>query len=157
MLFGYGLGALIGITIGGRTADRYPRAILGFGFAGLLITSALLAFAAAHLVATIVLVFALGLIGFSTNPALNSRFMAIAPNAPTLAVSGNISAFNIGITAGPWLGGLALTAGYDYPAVPAIGAAVAAIALALWGWDLIIQTRQHRAHAPTLEPTGARG
>lgn len=90
------------------------------------------------------LTFLLGLLGFSTSPALNSRFMGIAPNAPTLAVSGNIAAFNVGITLGPWLGGLALTAGFDYPAIPAIGALVAGIALALWGMDVVLQVHQRR-------------
>lgn len=42
--------------------------------------------------------------------------------APTLASSLNVSAFNVGITAGPWLGGLALDAGAGYPVVAWIGA-----------------------------------
>ncbi|GAB33371.1 MFS transporter [Gordonia otitidis] len=148
VLFGYGLGALIGIAAGGRAADRIPRAILGIGFAGLLITSLLLALTAHRAEMVVALIFLLGLLGFSTNPALNSRFMTIAPKAPTLAVSGNISAFNVGITLGPWLGGLALDAGYDYPAIPAVGAAIAGIALLLWGWDLALQ--RHRLNSERL-------
>ncbi|WP_069811634.1 Cmx/CmrA family chloramphenicol efflux MFS transporter [Streptomyces sp. TP-A0874] len=155
VLFGYGLGALVGITIGGSTADRFPRAILGIGFAGLVITSLLLALGAEHTAATVVLVFALGLLGFSTNPALNSRFTAIAPNAPVLAVSGNISAFNVGIALGPWLGGLALASGHDYPAIPVMGAALAGAALLLWGWDLALQKRR-RPRDAQAEPALAR-
>lgn len=144
VLFGYGFGALIGIAIGGKAADRFPRAVLGIGFAGLLVASLLLSMLAHQTIATVVLVVAVGLLGFSTNPALNSRFLAIAPKAPTLAVSGNISAFNVGITLGPWIGGLVIAGGHGYPAIPAVGAVIAALALALWGWDLILQAKQRR-------------
>lgn len=153
VLFGYGLGALIGITIGGRTADRVPRATLGIGFTGLLVTSLLLAVTAQHTTPVVMLVFLLGLMGFVTNPALNSRFMSIAPNAPTLAVSGNISAFNVGITVGPWLGGLALASGYGYPAIPTLGAAIAGVALLLWGWDLVLQARHRNGDTHTVPQT----
>jgi DHA1 family chloramphenicol resistance protein-like MFS transporter len=141
VLLGYGIGALIGITLGGRTADRYPRAILGIGFAGLFAVSLALALTGTHPVATVVLVVVLGFVGFLTNPALNSRFAAIAPSAPTLAMSGNVAAFNVGITLGPWLGGIALSAGFGYPAIPAIGAAIATLALILWSIDLALQKR----------------
>ncbi|GAA1250684.1 MFS transporter [Prauserella halophila] len=161
VLFGYGLGALIGIAIGGKTADRYPRAILGIGFTGLLVTSLLLALTAHHAGVTVAGVMALGLLGFGTNPALNSRFMSIAPDAPTLAFSGNVSAFNVGITLGPWIGGLVLAAGHAYPAIPAVGAAVAGLALLLWAWDLVLRARARRRtrtreHVVRQEPSAAR-
>lgn len=148
VLFGYGLGALIGIAIGGRLADRLPRTVLGAGFAGLLVVSLAFAFVIRHPGPTIALVIILGFFGFVTNPALNSRLVAIAPSAPTLAVSGSTSAFNVGITLGPWLGGLALSAGWGYPAVPVIGAGVAALALLLWGGDLVALARACRLRGP---------
>ncbi|WP_293781526.1 Cmx/CmrA family chloramphenicol efflux MFS transporter [uncultured Aeromicrobium sp.] len=148
VLFGYGFGALVGIAMGGKAADQFPRAVLGIGFAGLLIASLLLSLLAHHTVATVLLVVAVGLLGFGTNPALNSRFLAIAPQAPTLAVSGNIAAFNVGITLGPWIGGLVLSGGHGYPAIPALGAGIAAIALLLWVWDLALQARQGSREAP---------
>lgn len=144
VLFGYGFGALVGITIGGKTADQFPRALLGIGFTGLLIASVLFWLFAEHTTATICLVIVLGMLGFSTNPALNSRFLAIAPKAPTLSVSGNVSAFNVGITLGPWIGGLILSGGYDYPVIPAVGAGIAGVALLLLAWDLILQAHQHK-------------
>lgn len=144
VLFAYGLGALVGIAVGGRLADRLPRAVLGAGLAGLLVVSLVLALVARHAGATIAVVFLLGLCGFVTNPALNSRLVALAPQAPTLAVSGSTSAFNVGITLGPWLGGLALSAGFGHPAVPVIGAGVAGLALLLWGGDLVLQAREVR-------------
>ncbi|MFT4226511.1 Cmx/CmrA family chloramphenicol efflux MFS transporter [Micropruina sp.] len=138
VLLGYGLGALVGIAMGGGFADRYPRATLGVGFTGLLVASLLIALAARHAGAVTVLVVLLGMVGFGVSPALNSRVLALAPDAPTLAVSGTVSSFNLGIALGPWLGGLALTAGYDYSAIPAIGAAIAGLALLLWVGDLAL-------------------
>ncbi|SFJ65243.1 MFS transporter, DHA1 family, chloramphenicol resistance protein [Amycolatopsis sacchari] len=142
VLLTYGVGALAGITFGGRLADRHPRGVLVAGFTGLLAVSAALALTAAHAVAVVVLVFLLGLAGFATNPALNSRVSVLAPGAPTLAVAGNISAFNTGISVGPWLGGLALGAGLGYPSVAWLGTLLAAVALVLVGVDA---TRQ-RVH-----------
>lgn len=40
-----------------------------------------------------------------------------------------MSAFNVGITAGPWLGGLALGAGAGYPVVAWLGAGAGLLAL----------------------------
>lgn len=136
VLLTYGVGALLGVGFGGSLADRYPLGVLFFGFTGLLGSSVLIAVTATHLVPLVVGVFLLGLTGFGTNPALNSRVVGIAPAAPTLAVAGNTSAFNVGISAGPWLAGIALTAGLGYPAVPWIGAGLAAAALALVGVEV---------------------
>jgi DHA1 family chloramphenicol resistance protein-like MFS transporter len=151
VLLTYGVGALLGIAVGGRAADRRPLGILAAGFTGLSVTSAALALTAAHAVPVVIFVLLLGLAGFGTNPALNSRVFRIAPAAPTLAVAGNTSAFNIGISVGPWLGGIALTAGLGYPAVAWIGACLAAVTLAL----LAIETRLSRAHRSTV-PRGVR-
>ncbi|MBQ0925671.1 hypothetical protein [Saccharopolyspora endophytica] len=84
----------------------------------------------------------LGFTGFGVNAALNSRVFGIPPGTPTLAAAGSTAAFNVGITVGPWLGGLALTAGYGYPAIPWISAALASVVLAL----LVVEVaaRPHR-------------
>ncbi|MFI6500729.1 Cmx/CmrA family chloramphenicol efflux MFS transporter [Nonomuraea typhae] len=125
----YGVGAFAGITIGGRTADAHPFGTLYVGVAGLIVSSVALALAAGSAVPTVILAVLLGGFGFATNPALNTRVFTLAEGAPTLAASTNFSAFNVGITAGPWLGGLAIGAGYGYPAVAWIGAALGVLAL----------------------------
>ncbi|MEU5994677.1 Cmx/CmrA family chloramphenicol efflux MFS transporter [Spirillospora sp. NPDC047418] len=126
----YGVGALLGITAGGRTADRWAVPTLYAGFTGLTAVSVLLALAAESPVPVVVLVFLLGLAGFGTNPTLNSRAFGMVDGAATLVAAGNVVAFNIGITAGPWLGGLAIDAGKGYASTAWIGAGLGAAALA---------------------------
>ncbi|MER6576481.1 Cmx/CmrA family chloramphenicol efflux MFS transporter [Nonomuraea sp. NPDC001023] len=125
----YGVGAVIGITIGGRTADTRPFPTLYAGIAGLVVTSVLLALAAPVAVLAVPLVLLLGGFGFATNPTLNTRVFTLAKDAPTLAAAMNVCAFNVGITVGPWLGGLAIGAGAGYPSVGWIGAVLGAAAL----------------------------
>lgn len=127
----YGFGALGGIIVGGRTADAHPTLSLAIGITGLTVTSALLAILAHHAIAVAVLVILLGAFGFGTNPTLNSRVFTLAPAAATLGAAGNVASFNVGITVGPWLGGLAIGAGMGYPSIGWIGVALGLAALAL--------------------------
>ncbi|MGW1340643.1 Cmx/CmrA family chloramphenicol efflux MFS transporter [Kribbella sp. NPDC002412] len=125
----YGLGSFIGITLGGRTADALPFHTLYTGIAGLSVLSALLALTATSPVVAIPVIVLLGGFGFATNPALNARVFSLSGDAPTLATATNFSAFNVGITAGPWLGGLAITAGAGYAALGWIAVATGLTAL----------------------------
>ncbi|WP_157249316.1 Cmx/CmrA family chloramphenicol efflux MFS transporter [Nonomuraea typhae] len=127
----FGLGSLIGITLGGRTADARPFTTFYVGMTGVVLTSAALALTASSPVAVIVLVLLMGVAGMATNPAVNVRVYALAGSAATLAGSVTVSAFNIGNTLAPWLAGLAISAGFGYPSVGWVGAAMALGALAL--------------------------
>lgn len=141
----YGVGAIAGIAIGGRTADRSPLRTLAIGFGGLLVVSLLLAASARHAVPVAILLVLLGGLGFGTNPVLNSRVFGLAPTAPMLAPAFNVSSFNVGISVGPWLGGLVLSAGGGYAAIPLLGAALATGALLL----LALETRTVRRPSPS--------
>ncbi|MFI0483710.1 Cmx/CmrA family chloramphenicol efflux MFS transporter [Actinomadura sp. 9N215] len=141
----YGAGALIGITAGGRTADARGVPTLYAGFGGLVLVSVALALTAGSPAPAVALVFLLGLVGFATNPTLNSRgFGMVAERSSSfdgggrgledggsaaLVAAGNVVAFNIGITAGPWLGGLAIDAGAGLSSTAWIGAVLGALAL----------------------------
>lgn len=127
----YGTGALIGITVGGRTADTRAVPTLYAGFAGLVAVSLALALTAGSPAPVVVLVFLLGFAGFATNPTLNTRAFGMVDGAATLVAAGNVVAFNIGITAGPWIGGLAIDAGAGYPSTAWIGAGLGVLALGM--------------------------
>ncbi|MBF8193954.1 MFS transporter [Nonomuraea sp. K274] len=150
----YGAGSLIGITIGGRTADARPFPTLYAGVAGLVVTSVALSMGASVPAVAIALVFLLGAFGFVTNPALNTRAFALAKDAPTLAAAGNVSAFNVGITAGPWLGGLAIDAGLGYPSVAWIGAAIGVVSLATVALGAGLHRRDLAAREDAQETAG---
>lgn len=125
----YGVGALAGITIGGRTADARPFTILRVGLTGVIAACVVLAVWTGTAWVAVAAVAALGGFGFLNNPAVNARVFAEAESAPTLAAAFNVSAFNVGITVGPWFGGLAIDAGAGYGVLGWIGAALGVLAL----------------------------
>lgn len=127
----FGVGSFIGITIGGRVADRGLFMNIFVGLTALVIALVLLAVVSGHPVAAVAAVFAVGLAGFSIAPGLNARVFVVADDAPTLAASVNTSAFNVGNTIGPWVGGAAISAGWGYVAPVWVAVALTFTALAV--------------------------
>ncbi|NUR99882.1 MAG: MFS transporter [Kribbellaceae bacterium] len=149
----YGVGALIGITISGRTADRRPLSTLVVSLGGAVTAAVLLALATGTPWLAVPAVIGIGTFGFATNPAVNSRVFSVAGSAPTLAAAFNISAFNVGITVGPWLGGLALDAGTGYSSVGWIGAGLAVLAAGTI--PLALRSQRAAADQPAYERANA--
>src|SRR5690606_24542010 len=56
---------------------------------------------------------------------LQSHLMDVAGDAQTLAAASNHSAFNAANALGPWLGGMAITAGHGWTSTGYVGAATA--------------------------------
>jgi DHA1 family inner membrane transport protein len=109
---------------------------------------ALYPWAATHLWATILDVFAIGL-GGALGTVLQTRLMDVAGTAQSLAAALNHSAFNIANALGPWLGGLAIVAGFGLTSTGYVGCALALGGLAVWGisYGLGIRVR-HSEIAP---------
>lgn len=150
----FGAGGMLGLIIGGRTAQTRSLATLGWGLGALAVISALLALAAgAGAVVVIALVCCLGMAGYVTNPALQSRVFTLAPDAPTLAGATNTAAFNVGNTLAPLLGGLAIDAGYGYASVAWVGAGLAALGCAGVCWAAHLETAA--APGPVVAPPAA--
>ena len=63
---------------------------------------------------------------------LQTRLMDVAEDAQTLAAALNHSAFNTANALGPWLGGMAIAAGYGWTSTGWVGAALALGGLAIW-------------------------
>ncbi|MGW3569522.1 Cmx/CmrA family chloramphenicol efflux MFS transporter [Streptomyces sp. NPDC000941] len=125
----FGVGALVGTAIGGRIADAHLFGTLYGGITASTLVLTALALTAHHAAAAVSLALLLGVTAFFTGPALNARMFNVANAAPTLAGATTTSAFNIGNTLGPWLGGLVIDLGWGYPAVAWTGAALAAAAV----------------------------
>lgn len=127
----FGVGAFIGLTIGGRTADSQPRGTLVAGIIGLIVSSAIIALFAASVWATVAMVFMLGLAGFLLNPAVWGRVYVLAPDAPMLAGATNASAFQAGLTLAPLLAGIPISLGYGLASVAWVGVIIAVVSLLL--------------------------
>lgn len=76
-------------------------------------------------------VFAIG-IGGGLGSILQMRLMEVAGDAQLLAGSLNHAAFNVANALGPWLGGLAIGAGFGWASTGWVGCALALGGLALW-------------------------
>ncbi|MFI9011590.1 Cmx/CmrA family chloramphenicol efflux MFS transporter [Actinosynnema sp. NPDC053489] len=129
LLMLFGVGCFAGNLIGGRFADRRLLATLYAGTTAMAVVLALLSVLAHDKWATVVAVAAFGVAAFSINPALQAQVMREAGDAPTLATTTNTSAFNVGNTLGPWLGGLAISAGLGFTAPAWLGALLAVAGL----------------------------
>ncbi|MFJ9677893.1 Cmx/CmrA family chloramphenicol efflux MFS transporter [Streptomyces sp. NPDC101194] len=126
----FGIGALVGTTIGGRVADAHLFGVLMSGIAASTVFLVALALFASNQVAAVGLSFLLGVSAFYTAPALNARMFNVAGAAPTLAGATTTAAFNLGNTGGPWLGGTVIDADFGFAATAWAGAAMTVLALA---------------------------
>ncbi|NGO70109.1 Cmx/CmrA family chloramphenicol efflux MFS transporter [Streptomyces boncukensis] len=140
----FGAGSFVGVTLSGRVLDRRPVALLAGGMAALTAGWALLALGAGVLAVALALVFVQGMLAFGTGPALITRALRQAEGAPTLAGGFATAAFNVGATAGPWLGGLALGAGLGYRAPVWVSTALMVAALAVAAVALTHEQRPRR-------------
>lgn len=147
----FGVGALLGTTLGGRIADAHLFGVMLWGITASTVFLTALALLASTAAAAIALSFLLGFSAFFTAPALNARMFNVAGAAPTLAGATTTAAFNLGNTGGPWLGGTVIDAGYGFSATAWAGGAmtVTAIGLGLVALRLDRRTRPRTAPGAT--------
>ena len=134
----FGLGFVIGNTIGGKLADRGLMPTL-VGFLALLcLVLASFSVTLHHQSWALLSVFLLGVAGFGVVPALQLRAVGQAEGAPDLASSFNIAAFNLGNAAGAYLGGSVIDHALGLSSIPWVAALVTlgALATALLSWHL---------------------
>jgi DHA1 family inner membrane transport protein len=128
LLMVYGVGLVVGNLVGGRAADRHRDRALVLALLGLAITLAVFGLLAGNGIASVILVFLMGLFGFASVPGLITRVTDFAHGA-ALAASANVSASNIGNALGAWLAGLAITEGLGYTAPLYVGAGIVLISV----------------------------
>lgn len=130
-LAAFGAGGIIGNIAGGKLFDR-----LQFRAVGLVLLwsiGVLLFFTyAAHALWSVMLGIALVGSMIALAAPLQIRLMDIAHEAPSLAAASNHAAFNLANALGPWLGGMAITAGLGWTSTGYIGAATALVGLGLY-------------------------
>ncbi|MDB5614530.1 MAG: transporter [Devosia sp.] len=125
----YGVGATIGVFVGGRLADwNLMPSLIG------ILTCQALAFAAIYLAAPYPVIMAVvvviwGGVNFAFGSPLQSRILAWAGDAPNLASALIPSGFNVGIAIGAVFGASLLDSGFGYRNLPLIGTAALVIAV----------------------------
>ncbi|MCM1013250.1 MULTISPECIES: MFS transporter [unclassified Brevibacterium] len=132
VLAAFGVGAFIGVVIGGRLADRTVFGNIVGSLTALAISLFALWLVADVGWAAIVAMVLVGASGFSIAGALNARVFQIATEAPTLAASVNTSAFNVGNALGPAAGAAVIALGWGFraPVIVAILLALTALLVA---------------------------
>ncbi|WP_246797377.1 MFS transporter [Burkholderia perseverans] len=131
MLVLIGVGFSIGNVAGGKLADRsLDGSLIAFLLLLIVVMAAFPVLAATHLGAALALL-VWGMATFAVVPPLQMRVMRAAAEAPGLASSVNVGAFNLGNALGAAAGGAAISSGLGYAAVPVVGASIAVLGLLL--------------------------
>ena len=127
-LFIVGIGMTIGNYLGGRLADwNVNRALIVIAIA-IAVVSLALCWTSTHLIPAQINWFLWGIVTFAAIPASQVSVMRFGAGAPNLVSTLNISAFNVGVALGAWIGGLVLSWGYSLIAIPLTAAVVALVA-----------------------------
>lgn len=131
MLVLIGIGFSIGNHLGGRFADlSLNKTLIGFLILLMLMMLLFPILASTALGAGLALII-WGAAAFAVVPPLQMRVMSVAYDAPGLASSVNIGAFNLGNALGAIAGASVLNLGLSYSAVSFTGAGLSAVALLL--------------------------
>lgn len=138
-----GLGFTLGNMLGGRLADWSVDRAAGLFMAALAVIMILLPFGLTSHLGAAAGVFFWGVATFAIVPPVQMRVMQAAAEAPGLASSINIGAFNLGNALGAALGGGVIGAGLGYAAIPVAGGL-----LALGGLAFILLGRTRRLPTP---------
>lgn len=157
LLFVFGVGSLLGTLLAGRLADRAPLGSLIGILTALAIVLAVFAITSYDEVAATVTVFCFGLAAFAIVPVLQTRIIAAADDAPTVAAAANIAAFNLGNAADAALGGGVIAAGLGLPAINWAAALVTLLGLGVAIAALVTDRRArvrptHRGQGVCREP-----
>jgi DHA1 family inner membrane transport protein len=140
----FGIGMTAGNLVVPRFADRALMPTAGALLVWSAVVLALYPLAAHHLWSMVLDIFAIG-IGGALGTVLQSRLMDVSGNAQSLPAALNHSAFNTANALGPYLGGLAIAAGFGLTSTGPVGVGLALGGLMVWWISLRWGTAQRRA------------
>lgn len=143
-LAAFGVGMTAGNLIIPRFADRALMPTAGALLVWSAVALALYPFAAGRLWSILLDVTAIGM-GGALGTVLQTRLMDVAGDAQALAAALNHSAFNTANALGPWLGGMAIAAGYGWTSTGWVGCALALGGWAIWAISARADTAQQPA------------
>ncbi len=132
-LVAFGLGGILGTLGGGWLFDRLQFRAAAVILLWSMLVLLLFPLAARSLWTVLPAVLAVGTMG-ALATVLQAHLMDVAAEAQTLAAASNHSAFNMANALGPWLGGMAITAGYGWTSTGVVGAITALGGLLIYLW-----------------------
>tara|TARA_R110000764_G_scaffold239296_1_gene338357 strand:+ start:34569 stop:35789 length:1221 start_codon:yes stop_codon:yes gene_type:complete len=138
----FGVGAILGNLVGGWLFERLQFRAVGVVLVWSTVVLLLFPLAAQAMWSILLASVAVGSM-VALSPPLQTRLMDVAADAQTLAASAHHAAFNIANALGPWLGGMAIVAGFGWTSTGYVGAATA-----LGGLLLYWLARRHESRHP---------
>jgi DHA1 family inner membrane transport protein len=132
-LAAFGVGGITGNLAGGWLFDRLRFKAVAWILLWSTVVLLLFPFAAYAPWSVLLAVFAIGTM-VALGPVLQTHLMDVATGAQTLAAASHHAAFNLANALGPWLGGLAITAGFGWTSTGYVGAATAVGGLIIFAW-----------------------
>ena len=135
MLALVGIGFTVGNTVGGKMADRSVNRTIMIFLAIEAATMIAFPWLASSRAGAALGLFVWATAAFALVPPVQMRVMRAATEAPGLASSVNIGAFNLGNAIGAALGAAILEAKLGYPALMFGGAGLSVLALGLVAWS----------------------
>jgi DHA1 family inner membrane transport protein len=148
LLLVYGTGAVAGNFLGGWLADKALMPSLTGLLALLAGVLALNWMLSDHQAPVVVLTFVLGVLAFAIIPGMQTRVIATAGAAPTLAVAVNASGFQLAAAFGGWLGGRVIGDGPGTRWIYLVGAVLTVVGSAIAYYALRRDRRSALASAP---------
>jgi DHA1 family inner membrane transport protein len=137
-LAAFGLGGILGNMFGGWLYDRMQFRAVAWLLAWSALVTLIFPIAAQSLWTVLPATLLVGTM-VSLSPALQTHLMDVAADAQTLAVASNHAAFNVANALGPWLGGMAITAGFGWTSTGYVGGVTAVVGLLIFFWAWHIQ------------------
>jgi MFS transporter, DHA1 family, inner membrane transport protein len=131
VLAAFGVGMTAGNLLVPRYADRALMPTAGYLLVWSAVILALYSVAAHSLWSITLDVMAIGF-GGALATVLQTRLMDVAGEAQSLAAALNHSAFNVANALGPWLGGIAIAAGFGWTSTGWVGCGLALCGLIVW-------------------------
>lgn len=119
-----GLGLVIGNSIGGRSADKNLRRALVFWPIAMIIGLVMVGFLAPYKWPFLIAAFVFGVVSFANVPPMQMRVMKYGGEAPELAATANISAFNIANALGGIIGATVIDSNLGAAAIPFVAVVI---------------------------------
>lgn len=146
----FGVGMTVGNLVAGKAADSALEKTAITVFLWSAASLSLFPLMAGNLWTLMLSMFLVGC-GGGLGPVLQTRLMDVAGDAQGLAAAAHHSAFNTANALGPWLAGLAISAGFGFTASGWIGAL---LALAGLGVFLLALQMDRRIASAEAQPSG---